>query len=612
MNRRVWVLGAIVLGLLGCVSPQTRLQSEDDNDTDKEAEVKTIKDVTGLVANAEPIPVSGVGLVIGLDGTGGGSPPGTYRTMLEDHLRKRGVQNVKEVLASPTTSLVLVTGLIQPGAHRGDVFDVEITVPRESHTASLRGGRLVECVLYNYATKRGLDPKFAGPDATLLGQVVGKAEGNVIVGLGEGDEPSRLRQGHIWGGGRCLKDRPFFLVLNDDQQYARVVTAVADGINGTFQGAGRGPRTELAVAKTKAVVNLTVPAQYRLNQPRYLRVVRLIPLWETPQKRIAYRRRLEEQLMDPAKTLVAALRLEALGTDSETTLKGGLKSPHPLVRFASAEALAYLGCPACGEELARIVKEQPALRAFALTAMASLDEAVCHVELRRLMNDRSAETQYGAFRALRALDEHEEAVQGELCNETFWLHHVAPGAPELVHISTTRRAEIVVFGDEATLIPPFPLLAGEFTITAGKDDDKCTIKRTALRHSKPPQQCSLKLVDVIHTMADMGANYGDVVEMLKRADRLRCVSCRVAVDALPQATSVFDLAKAGAGDPEMLKTHPEILGAKADLGATPNLFDRGTAADSSAKDDTPSGRPGRKSKAARAELESQAIGSGLE
>jgi hypothetical protein len=37
-------------------------------------------------------------------------------------------------------------------------------------------------------------------------------------------------------------------------------------------------------------------------------------------------------------------------------------------------------------------------------------------------------------------------------------------------------------------------------------------------------------------------------------------------------TSVYDLAKAAAGDAELLKTHPEILAAKADFGASPTLF----------------------------------------
>ena len=61
-------------------------------------------------------------------------------------------------------------------------------------------------------------------------------------------------------------------------------------------------------------------------------------------------------------------------------LKRGLQSDQAKVRFAAAEALAYLDCPACGEELARLV-EQPEFRAYCLTALASLDEAISRVKL---------------------------------------------------------------------------------------------------------------------------------------------------------------------------------------------------------------------------------------
>jgi hypothetical protein len=304
-----------------------------------------------------------------------------------------------------------------------------------------------------------------------------------------------------------------------------------------------------------------------------LRVIRLIPMRETQASRLAYRRRLEEQLLDPARAVTTALRLEALGQDSIPTLKRGLTSEHPLVRFCSAEALAYLGSPSCGEELARMVEQQPALRAFSLTALASLDEAVCHVELRRLLASPSPETRYGAFRALRALDEQAEAVQGDHLNDSFWLHRVAPNSLPLVHLAT-NRAEVVLFGEDALLLPPFPILAGEFTVTANKGDERCTITRTSLRHGKSKVQCSLKLEEVLHKLAEMGGTYSDAVEVLRKADHFQCLSCRLAVDALPQATSVYDLAKAGAGDPELLKTHPEILNAKADFGATPNLFQK--------------------------------------
>jgi hypothetical protein len=575
MNQRFWVvLGTLLLSLAGCThSTQTRLQAEDDADRDKELAVKTIGDVSS-VANADPVAASGVGLVVHLAGKGGGAPPGNYRTVLESDLRKRGFENVKEALSSPDTSLVLVSAMIPAGARKDDPLDLEITVPRESKTSSLRGGQLIECNLHDYESAKTIDPNFKGADRSLQGHAIAKAEGQLLVGFGDGDEDARERQARIWGGGRCRIDRPIYVVLNSDQQFARVAQVIADRINETFHGSFRGTATDLAVAKTKSVVFLSVPPQYRLNLPRYLRVVRLIPMQETQAARIPYRRKLEEQLMDPAHTVTAALRLEALGQDSVTTLKRGLASEHSLVRFCSAEALAYLGSPSCGIELARAVERQPALRAYGLTALASLDEAVCHVELRKLLESGSPETRYGAFRALRALDEREEAIQGEHLNESFWVHRVAPHSHSLVHLATSRRPEIVLFGEDAMLTPPFAVLAGEFTVTANKDDDRCTLSRISLHSAQSKRQCTLKLEDVIRTMALMGGSYPDVVELLRRADRSQCVSCRIAVDALPQAVPVQDLASAGAGDPEYLKAHPEIQSAYEDFGAIPTLFEK--------------------------------------
>jgi Flagellar P-ring protein len=586
MNHRVGVLGVLLLGLVGCAHHgQTRFQAAEE--PDKDAEVKTVGDVTS-VDNANPAPVRGLGLVVNLDGTGG-TPP-EYRVMMEDMLRKKGVEDAKKFLASRDVAVVVVSAMIPAGARKGDPLDLEVMLPPNSKATSLKNGYLQECFLYNYESARNLDPQYAGPDRLVKGHPIAVAEGPLLVGLGDGDEAAKQRQGKVWGGGRCRVPRPFYLVLNADQQYARLASAIADRINETFQGSypdasGNG----LAVAHDKALIYLNVPEQYRHNQPRFLRVVRLMPLRE-PLDRLRgsrqagasgpvavgagspYRRKLEQDLLDPDKTITAALRLEALGTDSVPALKQGLESEHVLVRFASAEALAYLGSPSCGEELARLVEQQPVLRAFSLTALASLNEAVSHVKLTELLRSRSAEARYGAFRALRALDENDATVQGEHLNESFWLHRVEPQSPGLVHVSSSRRPEVILFGEEPRLVPPFSLLAHEFTLTAGEDDTKCTISRIALKHGRSRHQCPLKLEDVLRTMAAMGATYPDVVELLGQMDKCRTLTCRLAVDALPQATSVYDLAKSG-HDLDSGKGDEEVLKARADFGATPNLFE---------------------------------------
>ena len=61
--------------------------------------------------------------------------------------------------------------------------------------------------------------------------------------------------------------------------------------------------------------------------------------------------------------------------------------------------MAYLGESEGGNELAEAVDRSPLLRSFALTAMASLDEAVCHVRLAELLTSgREDQTRRATFR----------------------------------------------------------------------------------------------------------------------------------------------------------------------------------------------------------------------
>src|SRR5262249_4659255 len=150
----------------------------------------------------EPTPVGGVGIVVGLEGTGGDCPPDDYRSMLENDLRRQGVNNPRAVLADPGNAMVLVSALVPAGAHKGDLIDLEVRLPPRSRATGLRGGVLKLCMLYDYQTTRRLNTSYKGPEALLWGHPVAAAEGAVLVGFGEGDEEAREKQGKLWGGGR--------------------------------------------------------------------------------------------------------------------------------------------------------------------------------------------------------------------------------------------------------------------------------------------------------------------------------------------------------------------------------------------------------------------------
>ncbi len=122
--------------------------------------------------------------------------------------------------------MVLVSGLIPPGASKGDPIDLEVLLPRGSRATSLRGGYLHKCLLFNYDFAERLAPSADpnGPHGLLRGHPLVEAEGTLLVGLGSSgeEETASVKRGRIWGGGRCLTATPFSLLLNPNEQFARV------------------------------------------------------------------------------------------------------------------------------------------------------------------------------------------------------------------------------------------------------------------------------------------------------------------------------------------------------------------------------------------------------
>lgn len=575
MNRWLGLFAAFVLGLAGCVNPQTRAQSAEDSEREKDLEVRTVGDVTE-VSNVQPIQVSGVGLVTGLAGTGQ-SPMSTFRTMLEQQLRKQKVENVRELLDSRNNCLVLVTAFIPPGARKGDPLDVEVTLPPGSRATSLRGGYLQACTLRDYDNKRSLVHNYKGADSLLPGHVLAHARGPLLVGFGDVDAQVELKRARIWGGGISNLDRPFYLLLKNDDKSARIANAVAERLNLMFQDDVRAQRmiqlhqrlfllddvahelndkearaagqTDMAKAVNKEVINLRVPYAYRYNPERYLRVARLTPLRETAEHRGRYRRRLKKMLLDPADTIRAALRLEALGKESVPALKQGLESEHALVRFAAAEALAYLGSTAGVDDLARLAQEQPDLRRYCLLALSGLDEGICRTKLTEMLAMDDPSLRCGAFRALRTLDETaprlSKELGGELLGHSYWLHQVAPKSTRLVHFALGKKAELVLFGEDIRLAPVKLLVGPEFAVTVEQGDDRCTIARITAQGGVTHKFSSLRLDDVLRTMAEMGGGYPEAVDLLRKLDDRQALNCPIAAKALPSVVSVEDLADAG-------------------------------------------------------------------
>ncbi len=537
-------------------------------------ELKTVGTYTSFLG-VEPIRVYGLGIVHDLPGTGSNPPPGAARQQALRQLKQLGVSAPEEVLNSKELAVVQVSALIQPGAYRDDRIDVEIEALGDDKNIDLRGGTLIHCELFEYADANQLLGRPNQGQRMLSHKKLVKAEGPVMC-VADDKDPQPRRKGVVWAGGRVLENISFDLIMNKEHQEARLAMLIANHINQRFHGrvnehAMRG----MAEAQTKTVIKLRAPENYRLNWGRYLLVIRQIPMVDNPNVLRDLRKKYAEDLLNPEFSLVAALQLEALGADVAPELKAGLKHPHPKVRFFAAEALAYLGDPSCAEVLAESAKSFPDYRAYALTALASMDEAVAQIKLRELMTENQPDLRYGAFRALQVMNARDRTIPCEVINQRFNLYRVTNDSKPMVHVCTNSRPDIVIFGSEPMIQSPFSLTAGpDFVITAKEGEDKCFISKISLQGGHTQDVASLKLSDIIRKMGAMGAHYNDIVDLLKQADKLQNLTCSFAMDALPQAPNLETLAQSDPMTPGTIKPSPANKSLFEGWSFTPALFAR--------------------------------------
>jgi flagellar basal body P-ring protein FlgI len=515
----------IVAFVTGCAGPAIRSQSPElEALAQLEADTKLVGDYTtawGLNAKR----IERAALITGLADTGSDPPPGPQRQTLLADMQARGVIEPNALLASRSTSLAWIHAYLPPGVRRGDRIDIYVEVPPDNDTSSLAGGWLMETRLAEMAVIG---------NALRDGHELGVAEGPLLVDPVSGgtlDSKSKLRA-RVPGGGVALTDRDLGLVLGADHRSFAMSKRLGDWINRRFHAVIKGVKRGVANPQTDRYIELEVPQTYRHNLARYLRVVQSIAVIEPPGGRHARMQLLARQLDDPVTAPMAALRLEAIGKEAIPTLREALDSKDAEIRFAAAEALAYLGESVAASHLAEAAANLRSTRPAALAALSVLDDANGVDALQSLLSSRSAETRYGAFRALWRMDPDLPLVRGERLGDACALHVVDVDGPPLVHVTRSHRPEIVFFGTEHPVADGLRAEAGS-SIVAVVDGDTATVSRFVPGQSDQQAEVPATAERIVRSIIDLGGTYPDAVQFLQQASAARALGSRLAFDALP-------------------------------------------------------------------------------
>ncbi|MEX2219662.1 MAG: flagellar basal body P-ring protein FlgI [Phycisphaerales bacterium] len=450
------------------------------------------------IERARPSLVSGYGLVVGLNGTGGGDlDPGLSVTMERmlglngisknnDALRGTPLQGMgpREVLRSRDIAVVVVYAAIIPGSPAGAPFDVYVSAVNRSPDLSLEGG-----TLWTTDLQMGPPTEFGQMRTRGIAQARGPVFINPFAEPGARDGYSRA-DGRVLSGGVVTNPVPMQLVLdNESHSGAR---SLAEAINERFpEQPGEGPT---ARGRTARIIDLTVPAAYRERTAEFMGLLTHIQTdTRAPQE---YARRYVEALRSQpelAEDLTWCLRslpqkaalpfLRPLYDDAEIT-----------PRMAALRAGASLGDPLAGPSLKQMVKDgPPSLRAEAIELLGGLSAGpTVDMALREQLSSETLSIRVAAYEALadraelaniqRLLASRDQGAavdQGRLLAARSQLNiagdvpqgvrrrvvagkfilDLVPGGKPLVYVTQQGRPRIVLFGDALEVMRPVTVSA---------------------------------------------------------------------------------------------------------------------------------------------------------
>lgn len=512
----------------GCSNIARRGQSPDDEGmyfSENFEEPEYIGDLAAP-AGLENLTVEGIGLVEELAGTGSEPPPSNQRDYLIDEIKTHDIGNAAELLASTSNAMVFVKGDIPPAARKGDRFDIIVQSPERTDTTSLEGGFLLSA---------RLKPMLVTSRSVKTGQNLAIAEGRVLVArlFDSRDEAANLLAGVIPGGGVVTQDRQTGLALFEPAKSIQNSTRVARAINSRFTARVSGSPADVARPVTDRYIEILVPDSYRNNIGRYFHLLLNLALDEDANQRVNRLEVLTRQLHDPASSALAAIRLEAIGSEAIGVLNRGLRSEKPAVRFHSAEALAYLGDDSGAAALANFIESNAEYRWHGLAALAALRNQVSEAQLSTLFASESAETRYGAFATLRDSMPGSPFVDGEFVNREFMLHSVSSEGPAMVHFTRSVKPEITLFGPEQRFNERLQFAKRGITIRS-IGQERIELIRYNPDAEPTRANCTNNVLDVLRTAAKLGCNYGDLLLLMKDASETGSTDTRLVIHAVPK------------------------------------------------------------------------------
>ena len=483
------------------------------------------------LSGVEQTLVSGIGFVVGLNGTGGLTIPEQYAAHLERMMGLNGItvandrgnspinrKSPRELLRDPNTAAVIVQAAIPPGAREGETFDLYV---RAINATSLEGGRL-------WTTEMRIGPPsaFGDPQARILGSAKGPIFLNPFA------EPGRLYDGVTRDVGRILEGGvvtfPTVIeVILDNPSHQRA-RQIVSAINSAFpeDRIDRGPT---ARGKDESLIQVQIPRRYVERREEFIDLLSHITI-DQSYPEIYARKYATALVSQPYLAGDMSLCLQALGERALPFVSDLYDYPEASPRLAALRAGAALGDPRVVKPLRAIALDPNSkYRTDAMQLMSRLDESLLvDSTLKELLRSTELAVRIEAYedlmdRALRARRRRLTQILAEsssvgsraqsqldilsrvsvpldpirgvgrtLVAGKFFLDIVPYGEP-LIYITQQKEPRIVLFGENLRLSKPLLASAWSDRLMLVADDVNSPI-RLYYRDEKTRTASTLKEV----------------------------------------------------------------------------------------------------------------------
>lgn len=444
------------------------------------------------ITGTEQTLVSGIGFVVGLNGTGGLTIPEQYAAHLERLMGLNGVtvandqanskisrKSPRQLLRDPNTAAVIVQAAVPSGARQGESFDIYV---RAINATSLEGGQL-------WTTEMRIGPPsaFGDPQARIIAKANGPIFLNPFAEPGGQFDGITRDVGRILDGGAVTFPTQIEIILdNPSHQRAR---QIASAINSAFP-ASRADKGITARGRDETLIQVQIPRRYLDRRAEFIDLLSHITI-DQAYPEIYARKYALTMSSEPYLAGDMSFCLEALGERAMPFISDLYTHADAAPRLAALRAGAAMGDSRVVKHLREIaIDTNSRYRTDAMSLMSTIDESLLvDTTLRDLLSSPELAIRIEAYESLmeraqrsrkaqlrrriqtnpdgRGVSETQidmlsriwvpmdplRGVGRELVEGKFFLDIVPYGEP-LIYITQQNEPRIVLFGEGLALNKP--------------------------------------------------------------------------------------------------------------------------------------------------------------